>query len=94
MLPNGGLARTLAFGSFVLAASVALGVPGAQARVNVDIGVGLPGIFAPPIVEPPPVYYPPPPVAYGPPTYYYAPGPHYPGGWWADREGHRHWRRR
>ena len=99
MSPRVRLAQKLALGSFaLLAASVALGAPWAQARVDVDIGVGLPGFYAPPPVyyaPPPPVYYaPPPPVYYAPPAYYYAPGPYYGGGYWYDDEGRRHWRRR
>ena len=96
MSPGGRLAQKLALGLFaLLAASVALNVPGAQARVDVEIGVGIPGFYAPPVVvAPPPVYYaPPPPVYYAPPAYYYAPGPGYGGGYWRfDDEGRRHWR--
>ena len=98
MSPRVRLTQKLALGFLaLLAASVALGVPGAQARVDVEIGVGLPGFYAPPPVyyaPPPPVYYAPPPVYYAPPAYYYAPGPYYGGGYWYDDEGRRHWRRR
>jgi hypothetical protein len=97
MSPRVRLAQKLALGfSALLAASVALGVPGAEARVDVAIGVGVPGFYAPPVVvAPPPVYYAPPPYYYAPgPAYYYAPGPYYGGGyWWFDDEGRRHWHR-
>ena len=49
------------------------------------------GIYVPPVVVAPPVYYGPPPVVYAPPPGYYAPPPpqqgawipgHYEGGYW------------
>jgi hypothetical protein len=52
-------------------------------------GVGI-GVYVPPLVIAPPVYYAPPPVAYAPPPAYYAPPQpqrqwvpgHYEGGYW------------
>jgi hypothetical protein len=52
-------------------------------------GVGI-GVYVPPLVIAPPVYYAPPPVAYAPPPSYYAPPSpqrqwvpgHYEGGYW------------
>jgi hypothetical protein len=73
---------------------VALGVtamPGkavAWWRADWCCGVGI-GVYVPPLVIAPPVYYALPPVAYAPPPSYYAPPPqrqwvpgHYEGGYW------------
>jgi hypothetical protein len=68
---------SLVFGVLVLtAASVA------SARVNIDLGIGIPiGGYAPPpavVYQPAPYYAPPPPVVY------------YGGGYWGGDRG-RHW---
>jgi len=87
----------LALAALVAAASVG-SVQKAEARVFV--GIGLPGVYAPP----PPVYYaPPPPVYYPPAPAYYAPPPAvvypyggyggYGGGYHYGDWGYHHWRR-
>lgn len=48
------------------------GMPAAQARVFVGVGIGVPAY---PAYYPPPVYYPPPPVYYAPPPVVYTPPP-------------------
>jgi hypothetical protein len=58
----------------LLGAAVACVSPAASARVNLNIGIGLPGLYAPP-----PVVYAPQPV-YGPPPVVYG-APYYGGGW-------------
>lgn len=62
------------FALYVLAAVAALSSQAALARVNVDIGIGVP--VAPVYVEPAPVYAaPPPPAYYAPAPVYVAPQP-------------------
>ncbi len=71
----------------VVAACVATVSSVAQARVSVDIGLGVPGYYAPPpVVYAPPVYVAPQPVYAGPPVYVappvvygYGPRPYYRG---------------
>lgn len=75
-----------------VATPLVLGAQPASARVNFDIGVGIPAIVAPaPVYAPPPVYYAQP--VYAPPPVVYAPGPVVTvGGYWAyDQFGHRYW---
>jgi hypothetical protein len=78
-------------------ASMALGTPGALARVSFGINLGWPAVAVPPVVVGPPMVVAPPvvigPPAYyvPPPVYYYGPPPAY-GVFWYDRWGHRHWR--
>lgn len=64
--------RRLATTTFFLVGLLA--VAGAQARTNVDISFGVPGVVVAPAYGP--VYAPPPPV-YGPPPVYYEPRPVY-----------------
>jgi hypothetical protein len=89
----------LAAGGLMLSAT-----PAFAARWSVNVGVGVPGYYAPApvIVAPPPVYYAPPPpiyvrpapvVVYGAPGYY--PPGYYgygrPGYYWRGRGWHDHW---
>ena len=81
----------------IMAASILLAAPAAQARVGFGITLGFPPVVvpppvvvAPPVVAGPPAYYAPP--YYAPPPYYYAPAPSY-GFFWYDHFGHRHWHR-
>lgn len=64
-------------------------VPGvASARVNIDLGIGIPG---PAYVSPPPVYYEPPPAYYSPPPpVYYGPQVIYDDRRYHDDRGYRH----
>jgi hypothetical protein len=71
------------FSLAVLLVILTIGLPTiAQARVDFDIGIGVPGphyyhpYYGPHYYVPPPVYYYPPPVAYAPPPpIAYAPAP-------------------
>lgn len=75
----------------------------AQAHVNVDIGIGVPGVVyaePAPVYAPPPVYVAPQPV-YVPRPVVVAPAPVYAAPYWAGRDddddddrGERRWRRR
>lgn len=51
---------------------------GAQARTDIGVSIGIPGVVVSPGYAPAPIYAPPPPpVYYGPPPVYYAPPPVY-----------------
>lgn len=81
----------------LLAAGAALTSGVAEARVDVGIGIGLPGPAY--VVPPPPVYYPPPPVYYEPAPVYVEPqpiivAPGYYGDWRARAWQERQWRER
>jgi hypothetical protein len=75
----------------IMAASILLAAPAAQAHVGIGLNLGIPLVVPPPVVAAPP-----PPVVVGPPAYYaprpyaYAPAPGY-GFYWYDHFGHRHW---
>ena len=72
----------------IVAASILLAAPAAQAHVGIGLNFGFPPIVvSPPVVAGPPAYYAP------PPGYYYAPPPSY-GFFWYDHFGHRHWHHR
>ncbi|WJF90910.1 hypothetical protein QS306_04400 [Paraburkholderia bonniea] len=78
------------FVPYLVAAALGAGlINAAEARVSIDVGIGLPVFpvypaYAPP---PPPVYYAPPPVVYGPPPvvvggYYGYPRPYWRHGYY------------
>jgi hypothetical protein len=72
--------------ALAIGATMMMGAAPAMARVNVDVNVGLPGVFypAPPVyVQPRPVYVQPQPVYVQPPAYGYG----YGSQW---HRGHRH----
>src|SRR5262249_49903727 len=85
-----------------LAGGLITAVPSAQARVNVDIGIGIPGIVyaepAPVYVAPQPVYVAPQPVYVAPRPVVVAPAPVYAPYWRGrdydddDDQGERKWR--
>lgn len=88
-----------------LAAGLLTIAPGVQARVNVDIGIGIPGVVyaepAPVYVAPQPVYVAPQPVYMAPRPVVVAPAPVYaPAPYWRGRgdddddQGERRWRER
>jgi len=87
----------------ILAGVAALTSSAAFARVDVGIGIGIPGVV---VAAPPPVYYepapvymaPPPPVVVAPRPVVVAPGYGYYDGWrgreWREHEWREHERRR
>jgi hypothetical protein len=83
--------------------AILLACTGAQARVNVDVGIGVPVYgYAPPVVvapqpvyvAPPPVYAAPPPVYAAPPQVVVQPAAGYYDPYWRERRWREHeWRR-
>ncbi len=77
----------------ILGGSLLLASGGAQARVNVDIGIGIP--FAPVYAAPAPVYVAPPPVVMQPAPVVVAPAAGYYDPYWRERRWQeREWRER
>jgi hypothetical protein len=78
----------------IMAASILLAAPAAQAHVGIGLNLGIPLVVPPPVVAapPPPVVVGPPAYQAAPPGYAYAPAPGY-GFFWYDHFGHRHWHR-
>ncbi|MDF3833269.1 hypothetical protein P3W85_09965 [Cupriavidus basilensis] len=87
--------RVLAICALAAGAAVTPGI--VEARVDVGIGIGIPGpVF---VAPPPPVYYEPPPVYYEPVPVYVEPqpvivAPGYYGDWRARAWQERQWRER